>query len=466
MPEADQEAGAPAPAAPTPGTPVAAAPAPQAPAPAGPPRGTFSRLLGFVGFGGARKDRDLSLDAIRGVAILMAVGWHFNRPTGNVVLDALLAPGRTIGWSGVDLFYVLSGFLVGGLLLGELQATGRIQIGRFYSRRAWRLWPSYFLVLLFAWQWFRFVHPVLEGQRMHAPALREMWPFFLQIQNYYDIHTHNKLNIGAAMQTWTMVSIIHFYIILPPLLLLLSKLSGRKGAASVRALPWAVVAISIACFTMRWRAAPWRADDYDAWKNYFPTHLRFDEPMMGVLAAYWVIHARPLVNRVMRCWPVVLLLSIGLLLPIALRTEEGPRFLLIWGYTAGALGCLGLVMIGWWLAQPRADGSVRPAPLAVKCLAQVGLWSYSIYLWHQPLAPLLARKVRDKIFELMTRRHLDPWHSQFQYLASAIVYFSIVLAIGVSMYYLLERPTLLLREKLVPRRAASSIESLLRQPHR
>src|SRR3954451_18927610 len=89
-----------------------------------------------------------ALDVVRGLAILLALGWHFSqRPSGNAVLDALQWPGRTFGWAGVDLFFVLSGFLLGTLVLREQQKTGRFDGWRFSVRRALKLWPVLFVFL-------------------------------------------------------------------------------------------------------------------------------------------------------------------------------------------------------------------------------------------------------------------------------------------------------------------------------
>src|SRR4051794_31012236 len=81
------------------------------------------------------RTRRLDLDVVRGAAILLALGWHFSGPTGNVVLDALQWPGQHIGWAGVDLFFVLSGFLMGRLVLGEHRRTGTFDGRRFTVRR-------------------------------------------------------------------------------------------------------------------------------------------------------------------------------------------------------------------------------------------------------------------------------------------------------------------------------------------
>src|SRR3712207_4625502 len=69
---------------------------------------------------GSRRGRRLDLDVVRGLAIVLALGAHFSKePSGNVVLDLLTWPGDTFGWAGVDLFFVLSGFLVGTLVFTE-----------------------------------------------------------------------------------------------------------------------------------------------------------------------------------------------------------------------------------------------------------------------------------------------------------------------------------------------------------
>src|SRR3954451_13338954 len=83
-----------------------------------------------------------ALDVVRGLAIVLGLGWHFSRhPSGNAVLDALQWPGRTFGWAGVDLFFVLSGFLVGQLVFKEHKRTGGFAGRRSMWRRALKLWP-------------------------------------------------------------------------------------------------------------------------------------------------------------------------------------------------------------------------------------------------------------------------------------------------------------------------------------
>jgi peptidoglycan/LPS O-acetylase OafA/YrhL len=396
--------------------------------------------------------RAVWLDVLRGIAILLVACGHM--AAAFAIPKDIATFGRPIWFgliqlavAGVDIFLVLSGFLLGQLLLTELRDTGTIDLLRFYKRRALRLLPIYWLAVLFAWQWYRLVPMLPDGRHVPPPSLSDMWPFFLLIQNYYDIHVHNKLNIGAVMQTWTLALIVQFWLVAPLVLWALHRISKR-----LRPLPYLAVAAFVACFLMRKAAAPANANDYDAWKQYFPTHLRFDELLGGVLVAWWVVFCKEATARFVKsAWPVLVLLGIAAFVPVAVRAEEGPPFLIVWGYTLAGIGCMPLILVGWHFA--------HRAPQPVRWFSMVGVWSYSIYLWHQPSAQVIAYRLRGKIFGAMSRHHLDPWHSQFQYLMSAVIYFCIVLAIGLVTYYGLERPILWLREKRVTRWNAAGTAS-------
>src|SRR3954447_8053125 len=118
------------------------------------------------------RTRRLDLDVVRGAAIVLALGWHFSGPTGNVVLDALQWPGKHIGWAGVDLFFVLSGFLMGRLVLGEHRRTGTFDGRRFSLRRILKLWPVLYLFLA--------LHALFGAE----PLGSYLWQNALHLQNY------------------------------------------------------------------------------------------------------------------------------------------------------------------------------------------------------------------------------------------------------------------------------------------
>ena len=389
--------------------------------------------------------RLLSLDLLRAVAILLVLYGHITfRIDDNAIGYRFWFILRQMGLIGVDLFYVLSGFLIGSLLLSEHQSTGGIAVGRFYLRRALRIWPSYFLAVLFGWQWYHLVQkfhllPAGSLEMTSSPArLRDMWPFFAHLQNYVE----PIFGAGAVMQSWTVVSLVHFYLLFPIILLVALKLGDGKGGKPIKSLPWIVLGIAVICFGFRYANAPATAEDYNAWRNYFPTHLRLDEPMFGVLAAYCVVYFRDGVEKVMRYWLVILIASVATLLPTAVRKEEGPPFLVIWGYTLAAVGCTGFVMLAWWVGQRKTAAMDRPVSFPVRLLAHLGIWSYSIYLWHQPLAQWMAMKARVRI---------KLWDSPFHFPIMVFVYLIFSIGIGAVMYYLIEKPALNFRARISPR---------------
>src|ERR1035438_7366873 len=135
------------------------------------------------------------LDFVRGIAILLVMEFHFNTvPTTNVVQRGVERFLKATGWMGVDLFFVLSGFLVGGLLVQESHRTGTIRIGRFLLRRMFKIWPAYYFYL--------FYEIVLHRHPLSSFA----WQNLLNIQNYAGT---------SLVHTWSLAVEEHFYLLLP-----------------------------------------------------------------------------------------------------------------------------------------------------------------------------------------------------------------------------------------------------------
>src|ERR1700761_2224153 len=86
----------------------------------------------------ATSSRNINLDALRGIAILLVLGNHFG----------YFSVWQRMGWAGVDLFFVLSGFLISGLLFDEWQRFGSIDFRRFYIRRGFKIYPAFYFLLL------------------------------------------------------------------------------------------------------------------------------------------------------------------------------------------------------------------------------------------------------------------------------------------------------------------------------
>src|SRR3954466_716416 len=128
----------------------------------------------FGGTGPAKARRAIELDFVRGIAIIAVMGFHFRTVhTSNVLLQIIEYPLKSFGREGVNLFFTLSGFLVGGLLLRQYAETGHVDARRFIVRRMFRIWPAYYVLIIF-----------------HMLAGRHPWNTFLfqnltHLQNYF-----------------------------------------------------------------------------------------------------------------------------------------------------------------------------------------------------------------------------------------------------------------------------------------
>lgn len=177
----------------------------RAPEPAAP--GVTSRAWGVVKEGaralwGASEPRQPALDVLRAASILAVFAQHwpsrfYNGGGVNVGLDGV--PPFSVGFAGVDMFFVLSGFLIGRQLWKEMAADGTILLRRFFLRRTLRIWPYYYFALL-AWSFF---HPVGNG-----PARLCEITFWA---NYTDIR--------GIPGSWSLSTEEQFYIVAPLLLL-------------------------------------------------------------------------------------------------------------------------------------------------------------------------------------------------------------------------------------------------------
>jgi peptidoglycan/LPS O-acetylase OafA/YrhL len=149
-----------------------------------------------------------------------AATFELPRPEG--IVGAVAWIWFQIGWLGVDLFFVLSGFLIGGLLVTELQKHGRIDITRFLVRRGLKIYPAYFVFIAYLMLMPAAKSFAQEGNAW-ATTVEEWvryWPNLLFLQNY--------VGSNPAGHTWSLAVEEHFYLTLPFALAALAAI-GRVG---------------------------------------------------------------------------------------------------------------------------------------------------------------------------------------------------------------------------------------------
>jgi peptidoglycan/LPS O-acetylase OafA/YrhL len=154
------------------------------------------------------------LDGLRGIAIGLVLFYHYffliTQLRPGSVLSYLFAPGR-IGWSGVDLFFVLSGFLIGGILLDARGASNFYTV--FYARRFFRIVPAYLLLLVS----YLFLARLAVGHASLGPLVENplpITPYFLFLQNFW-MGAHNTFGGNTLGITWSLAIEEQFYLTLP-----------------------------------------------------------------------------------------------------------------------------------------------------------------------------------------------------------------------------------------------------------
>lgn len=341
-------------------------------------------------------NRNHSLDALRCIAVLSVLGFHV--PYYKV--------WSTAGWTGVDLFFVLSGFLISGLLFREFKETGSIDYWRFILRRGLKIWPPFY-ALLAAMVLLLILSP---GPFPTGGVLANA----LFVQNYF--FGPSKWHLGLLGHSWSLGVKEHFYLLLP--LVLMGLIALRKRAVDpFSSIPWLCFAISIICLALRSFFEP-----PGIYRIVAPTHMRIDSLFAGVTLGY-LYHFKPgwfarltghyaLVVSLVCCLPAVFLSS--------------------WDRRMQTFGLTGLFVGFSFLLAWAIDRSPRNhvAKVVMKQLAAIGEYSYSIYLWHWILS---------LVFSLAPATALFFW-----------AYIFLSLAVGILMSKLIEMPMLAIRNRILP----------------
>ena len=288
------------------------------------------------------------IDGLRALAILPVLFFHFE------------IPGFSGGFIGVDIFFVISGFLIGGILWAEFIETGHIKLGHFYLRRIRRLAPVYFAVILtcLVVGWFIMLPFDFRalGKEIISSSVYLSNVYFYTEAGYFDTTAKEKI----LLHTWSLSVEEQFYIFLPLTMLLL------KGVRSSLPMVLAVLAgmSLVACIvvTPQSQTATFYLFPFRAW-----------EMLAGVLLA---IAGYQMKLR----WDISAIVSwagLGMLVAGVTLLGSDPTFP---GWKA-LIPVLGAVLM---IANGKNDNMVNQI-LSHRSLVFIGLISYSLYLWHWPI---------------------------------------------------------------------------------
>jgi peptidoglycan/LPS O-acetylase OafA/YrhL len=296
------------------------------------------------------------IDGLRAVAIVPVVLFHAG------------VAGFGGGYVGVDVFFVVSGYLITGLVAAEIR-EGRFSLVAFYERRVRRIFPALFTVLcaasIAAVLWLVPADLQAFGRSLAATALFASNLLFWRESGYFDAQAETR----PLLHTWSLAVEEQFYIVFPLLLLLAWRVLRERWVA----VPAAIVAVSFVASAMMVASAP-----VDV---FYLAHYRAWELLLGALAALGVFPA------LQRRGANALLAVAGLGL-IAFAVFGYSRATPFPGAAALAPGLGTLAVI---LAGSRDDAPLVSRWLAAKPVVFVGLISYPLYLWHWPLLVFASR---------------------------------------------------------------------------
>ena len=285
------------------------------------------------------------IDGLRAIAV------------GPVILFHAGLPELSGGFVGVDVFFVISGYLITALLIEDLE-RGRFSLGRFYERRARRILPALVVMLLAcmpaAWLWLMPRQMADFSQSVVATATFASNILFWLKSGYFDTASELK----PLLHTWSLAVEEQFYLFFPPLLWLIWR-GGRR-------LAWlAIAALALASFAVS--VLPW----IDSNATFYLTPARVWELMAGSLCALALTRHAPLRH------PLPGLAGLALIgAPMVIYSPDTAFN----GWTVlPVIAGSALVILG------AGPGTPTARLLSLRPLVWLGLISYSAYLWHQPL---------------------------------------------------------------------------------
>ncbi|MBZ4188195.1 acyltransferase family protein [Niabella beijingensis] len=362
------------------------------------------------------------LDHLRALAILLVFLYHYRGFHHPAWIDQF----TDFGWTGVDLFFVLSGFLIAGQLFGQLKTSGTLLLKQFFIKRFFRIIPPYLVVvaLYFCFPFFR-----------EREALAPLWKFLTFTHNFgLDV-----IHKGTFSHAWSLCIEEQFYLTLPFILLLL-----YKSRSAPRVLFFLLLLLVLLLRWISWDTwiAPLNSNETGFWLLwykyiYYPTYTRLDGLLIGVGLA-WVVHYAPRGAAIIsKNGNLFFLAGLPFLTAAWFICRDQASFAAsIWGFLLVAVG------FGCWVAAAAAPSSFlyKKGWFITEQLARL---SFTIYLSHKGVIHMTQT--------LLERTGIATTSN----LALLIAVFNCI-AVGLLFRYLVENPCLQLRNRILKQRGVKA----------
>jgi peptidoglycan/LPS O-acetylase OafA/YrhL len=306
------------------------------------------------------------IDGLRALAVLPVILFHagFEWFSG--------------GFVGVDVFFVISGYLITTIIISEM-AEGKFSIVNFYERRARRILPALFFMMAaclpFAWLWLTPADLKDFGQSLVAVSTFSSNILFWLESEYFDTAAELK----PLLHTWSLAVEEQYYILFPIFLMLTWKLGIR----------WILILLSIVFF-ISLGVAQWGAYNFPT-AAFFLLPARGWELLVGVFAAFYLKYNTQLKSHILN--QMLSLLGFGMIAYSIIAFDETTPFPSLYALipTIGT----GLLIL---CAVPK---TFIHKLLSLKFIVGIGLVSYSAYLWHQPLLAFARHRLLGDVSDLI-----------------------------------------------------------------
>lgn len=344
-----------------------------------------------------------SIDALRALAVISVIIYHIN---------PLILPG---GFLGVDLFFVISGYLITSLLINEYEKTGKINLIKFYIRRARRLLPAlYFMitfVLIFMVIFNKFLLEKTYLDSLFGYFYLSNWWYIFHKINYFD-----KFSLSTPFKhLWSLAIEEQYYLLFPIIFLLFNKISTffkKNNILKYFILILILLSIFLHIYLL---------DFKNVNRVYFGTDTRIFSILIGALFAV-SIPIKKLYEKINRRkslkFTIMSLLLLISLLSIMIFVNEYSRLLYPYGFVLfSVLSSLLFIFVSH-------QNTIISRLFSFKPLVYIGKISYSMYLWHFPIIILVT--------SLTEYNSLDNLH--------IIITLILIIAMSCFSYYFIEKP--------------------------
>ncbi len=344
------------------------------------------------------------IDGLRAVAVISVILFHLN---------SSWLPG---GFLGVDIFFVISGYLIGGILFREL-STNTFSLKNFYLRRMRRILPAFFAVVIFV---------LVVGGQLMVPGSDDwnptrssaLWSVFFSGNIFFAQNTDYfapTVELQPLNHLWSLAVEEQFYFLYPLILLVIMfvvRSASKNGTKLNTPVIWVLVLLAVFSFSRAFFPISYHDTEIVA---YYLPHLRFGELLIGAILAVAVSKATKEISSTR----ANIVGSLGLLVLVVCLTISFPNKTPWFPGFAAALPCIASAAV---IYAGLGTNWVKTL-LSNRAVVFVGKISYSLYLWHWPLLAfahyLLGKEVAPQVL---------------------VIVVILILLFSLASYYLIEQP--------------------------